>query len=62
MLRRQNSLIIAGFRGYEPAAQAGQRVSPLDFLFAFSILYLFVLFAMLLIDRISGGLSGHFAA
>jgi heme o synthase len=31
-------------------------------LFAFSILYLFLLFAMLLIDRMSGGLIGHFAA
>ena len=31
-------------------------------LFAFSILYLFVLFAMLLVDRMSGGLFGHFAA
>jgi len=31
-------------------------------LFAFSILYLFVLFAMLLVDRISAGLFGHFAA
>ncbi len=31
-------------------------------LFAFSILYLFLLFAMLLIDRMSGGLFGQFAA
>ncbi len=31
-------------------------------LFAFSILYLFLLFAMLLLDRMSGGLFGHFAA
>ena len=31
-------------------------------LFAFSILYLFILFAMLLVDRMSGGLFGHFAA
>jgi protoheme IX farnesyltransferase len=31
-------------------------------LFAFSILYLFLLFAVLLIDRMSGGLFGHFAA
>jgi heme o synthase len=31
-------------------------------LFAFSILYLFVLFAMLLVDWVSGGLLGHFAA
>jgi heme o synthase len=30
-------------------------------LFAFSILYLFLLFAMLLVDRMSGGLLGHFA-
>jgi heme o synthase len=30
-------------------------------LFGFSILYLFLLFAMLLIDRMSGGLFGHFA-
>jgi protoheme IX farnesyltransferase len=30
-------------------------------LFGFSILYLFLLFAMLLVDRISGGLFGHFA-
>jgi protoheme IX farnesyltransferase len=29
-------------------------------LFAFSILYLFLLFAMLLVDRMSGGLFGHF--
>jgi heme o synthase len=31
-------------------------------LFAFSILYLFLLFAMLLVDRMSGGLFGNFAA
>ncbi len=31
-------------------------------MFAFSILYLFLLFAMLLADRFSGGLFGHFAA
>jgi protoheme IX farnesyltransferase len=31
-------------------------------LFAFSILYLFLLFAVLLVDRVSGGLFGHFAA
>jgi heme o synthase len=31
-------------------------------LFAFSILYLFLLFAMLLVDQMSGGLFGHFAA
>ncbi len=31
-------------------------------LFGFSILYLFCLFAMLLVDRMSGGLFGHFAA
>ena len=31
-------------------------------LFGFSILYLFVLFAMLLVDRASGGLIGHMAA
>jgi protoheme IX farnesyltransferase len=31
-------------------------------LFGFSIVYLFLLFAMLLVDRISGGLLGHFAA
>jgi heme o synthase len=31
-------------------------------LFAFSILYLFLLFAMLLVDRMSWGLFGHFAA
>jgi heme o synthase len=30
-------------------------------LFAFSILYLFLLFAMLLIDRVPGALFGHFA-
>jgi protoheme IX farnesyltransferase len=30
-------------------------------LFAFSILYLFLVFAMLLIDHMSGGLFGHFA-
>ena len=30
-------------------------------LFAFSILYLFLLFAMLLVDRMSGGLSSLFA-
>ena len=30
-------------------------------MFAFSILYLFLLFAMLLADRFSGGLFGHFA-
>jgi protoheme IX farnesyltransferase len=31
-------------------------------LFGFSIVYLFLLFAMLLVDRMSGGLFGHFAA
>ena len=31
-------------------------------MFAFSILYLFLLFAVLLADRVSGGLFGHFAA
>jgi heme o synthase len=31
-------------------------------LFGFSILYLFLLFAVLLVDRMSGGLFGHFAA
>jgi heme o synthase len=31
-------------------------------LFAFSILYLFLLFAMLLVDRMSEGLFGHVAA
>jgi protoheme IX farnesyltransferase len=31
-------------------------------MFAFSILYLFLLFAMLLVDRISAALLGHFAA
>jgi len=31
-------------------------------LFGFSILYLFLLFAMLLVDRMSGGLFGQFAA
>jgi protoheme IX farnesyltransferase len=31
-------------------------------LFAFSILYLFLLFAVLLVDRMSGGLFGHFTA
>jgi protoheme IX farnesyltransferase len=31
-------------------------------MFAFSILYLFLLFAVLLIDRLSGGPFGHFAA
>jgi len=30
-------------------------------MFAFSILYLFLLFAMLLADRLAGGLFGHFA-
>ena len=28
-------------------------------LFGFSILYLFLLFAMLLVDHVSGGLFGH---
>jgi heme o synthase len=31
-------------------------------MFGFSILYLFALFAMLLVDRMSGGLLSHFAA
>jgi hypothetical protein len=31
-------------------------------MFGFSILYLFLLFAMLLVDRMSGGLFGHFTA
>jgi protoheme IX farnesyltransferase len=31
-------------------------------MFGLSILYLFLLFAMLLVDRMSGGLFGHFAA
>jgi protoheme IX farnesyltransferase len=38
-------------RGYAAAKQ----------MFGFSILYLFLLFAMLLVDRMSGGLFGHFA-
>jgi hypothetical protein len=29
-------------------------------MFGFSILYLFLLFAVLLADRMSGGLVGHF--
>jgi hypothetical protein len=37
MLQRQNSLTIAGFRGYEGAARATQRLSLLDLLFALSI-------------------------
>jgi hypothetical protein len=36
-LRHQNSLSIADFRGSEPVAQAAQRLSLLDLLFAFSI-------------------------
>jgi protoheme IX farnesyltransferase len=40
--------------------QHGHRASKQ--LFAFSILYLFLLFAMLLVDRMAGGLFGHFAA
>jgi heme o synthase len=39
---------------------AGHRASKQ--LFGFSILYLFVLFATLLVDRMSGGLFSHFAA
>jgi protoheme IX farnesyltransferase len=39
-------------RGYAAAKQ----------MFAFSILYLFLLFAMLLVDRMSTALFGHFAA
>jgi hypothetical protein len=31
-------------------------------MFAFSILYLLLLFAVLLADWVSGGLFGHFAA
>jgi heme O synthase-like polyprenyltransferase len=31
-------------------------------MFAFSILYLFLLFAMLLVDRVAGGLFGRFTA
>ena len=31
-------------------------------MFGFSILYLFLLFAMLLVDRVSAELFGHFAA
>ena len=31
-------------------------------MFGFSILYLFLVFAMLLVDRMSGGLFGHFTA
>ena len=31
-------------------------------MFAFSILYLFLLFAVLLVDRLAGGLFGHFTA
>jgi protoheme IX farnesyltransferase len=31
-------------------------------MFAFSILYLFLLFAILLVDRLAGGLFGHFTA
>ncbi len=42
------------------AEQRGHVAS--NHLFAFSILYLFLLFAMLLVDRMSGGLFGHGAA
>ena len=31
-------------------------------MFAFSILYLFLLFAMLLVDRVAGGMFGRFTA
>ena len=39
------------------AEQNGQKASKQ--LFAFSILYLFLLFAMLLVDRVSGSLLGQ---
>jgi protoheme IX farnesyltransferase len=42
-------------------AERGRHVASRQ-MFAFSILYLFVLFAVLLADRIAAGLFGHFAA
>ena len=42
--------ILAEMRGHVAAKQ----------MFAFSILYLFLLFAMLLVDRMSAVLFGHF--
>jgi len=46
----------------EHRSQAANKHLASKQLFAFSILYLFLLFAMLLVDRISGGLFGHLAA
>jgi heme o synthase len=51
-------LIVLALRVYKE--REGHRASKQ--LFAFSILYLFVLFAMLLVDRMSAGLFSHFAA
>jgi len=48
-------LAVQVFRERRPADRAARQ------LFAFSILYLFLLFAVLLADRMSGGLLGHFA-
>jgi protoheme IX farnesyltransferase len=42
-------------------AETGRHVASKQ-MFAFSILYLFLLFAVLLADSLSGGLVGHFAA
>jgi len=46
----------------EPRRQAENRHLASKQLFGFSILYLFLLFAVLLIDRMAAGLMGHFAA
>jgi heme o synthase len=47
-------------QGQETSQKRGNSAS--QQMFGFSILYLFLLFAMLLIDRIAVGLFGHFAA
>jgi len=46
----------------EQGSEAAHKHLACKQLFGFSIVYLFLLFAMLLVDRMSGGLFGHFAA
>jgi protoheme IX farnesyltransferase len=46
----------------EQGSQAAHKHLACKQLFGFSIIYLFLLFATLLVDRMSGGLFGHFAA
>ena len=54
------ALRIRGERALEPGQERGHAASRQ--MFGFSILYLFLLFAMLLFDRLAATLFGHFAA